>query len=267
MGCSIVGRLRRVAVSIAFWVACCLPVAATAADAAQRISFNRDIRPILSENCFACHGPDGGNRQAGLRLDVAEQATAELESGARAIVPENIEASELIARVISDDPDSLMPPPEAKIGRLDVEQVEILKQWIAQGARYEPHWAFVPVAKPELPPAGQGADVLQGMHPIDRIVRSRLSNRGISPQPEADKPTLIRRVTFDITGLPPTPAEVSAFVADTSPEAYEKLLERLLASPGMESGWRPTGWIWPATPTATDFRSTASGRCGPGATG
>jgi mono/diheme cytochrome c family protein len=206
-------------------------VSATAAESRSRISFNRDIRPILSENCFACHGPDGGNRQAGLRLDVAEQATAELDSGARAIVPEHIEASELIARVISDDPDSLMPPPEAKIGRLKDEQVEILKQWIAQGARYEPHWAFVPVAKPDLPPAGSGADDSPGTHPIDRIVRKGLSKRGISPQPEADKTTLIRRATFDITGLPPTPAEVAAFVADTSPEAYEKLLDRLLASP------------------------------------
>ena len=231
MGCSIVCRFRRVAVSIAFWVAGCLPVAATAADAAQRISFNRDIRPILSENCFACHGPDGGNRQAGLRLDVADQAMAELESGMRAIVPENIESSELLARVISDDPDNQMPPPEAKIGRLSDEQIEILKQWIAQGAPYEPHWSFVPVAKPELPPAGSGADGSPGMHPIDRIVRAKLSKRGISPQPEADKPTLIRRATFDITGLPPTPAEVAAFVADASPDAYEKLLDRLLASP------------------------------------
>ena len=206
-------------------------IAAAPAEPRQRISFNRDIRPILSDNCFACHGPDSGNRQAGLRLDVAEQATTELDSGARAIVPEDVDASELVARIISTDPDAVMPPPEAKIGRLTDEQVDLLKRWIAQGARYEPHWAFVPVAKPDLPEPVGPADEPQSLHPVDRIVRAKLEKRGIKPQPEADETTLIRRATFDITGLPPTPAEVAAFVADTSPDAYEKLLDRLLASP------------------------------------
>ena len=206
-------------------------IAAAPAEPRQRISFNRDIRPILSDNCFACHGPDSGNRQAGLRLDVAEQATTELDSGARAIVPEDVEASELVARIISIDPDTVMPPPEAKIGRLTAEQVDLLKRWIAQGAQYEPHWAFVPVAKPEIPELTGPASEPQVLHPIDRVVRAKLEKRGITPQPEADKTTLIRRATFDITGLPPTPAEVAAFVADTSPDAYEKLLDRLLASP------------------------------------
>jgi hypothetical protein len=196
-----------------------------------RISFNRDIRPILSDNCFACHGPDSGNRQAGLRLDVAEQAASELDSGARAIVPENVDASELVARIVSTDPDTVMPPPEAKIGRLTDEQVNLLKRWIAQGAPYEPHWAFVPVAKPEIPEVAATGNEPQPAHPIDSIVRARLEKRGIRPQPEADKTTLIRRAAFDITGLPPTPAEVAAFVADASPDAYEKLLDRLLASP------------------------------------
>jgi mono/diheme cytochrome c family protein len=206
-------------------------VSATAAESRSRISFNRDIRPILSDNCFACHGPDSGNRQAGLRLDVAEQATAELDSGSRAIVPEDVAASELVARIISTDPDSVMPPPEAKIGRLTDEQVDLLKRWIAQGAPYEPHWAFVPVAKPDIPELAGSPNEPQALHPIDRIVRSKLEKQGIKPQPEADKTTLIRRATFDITGLPPTPAEVAAFVADTAPDAYEKLLDRLLASP------------------------------------
>jgi len=204
---------------------------AARAEPRGRISFNRDIRPILSDNCFACHGPDSGNRQAGLRLDVAEQATSELDSGARAIVPEDVAASELVARIISTDSDSVMPPPEAKIGRLTGEQVELLTRWIAEGAPYEPHWAFVPVAKPDLPEYAGPASEPKPSHPIDMIVRSKLEKRGIRPQPEADKTTLIRRATFDITGLPPTPAEVSAFVADTSPDAYEKLLDRLLASP------------------------------------
>jgi mono/diheme cytochrome c family protein len=197
----------------------------------SRISFNRDIRPILSDNCFACHGPDNANRQAGLRLDVAEQATSELDSGARAIVPESVDASELVARIVSTDADAVMPPPEAKIGRLTDEQVDLLKRWIAQGAPYEPHWAFVPVAKPEIPEVAATGNEPEPAHAIDRVVRVKLEKRGIKPQPEADKTTLIRRATFDITGLPPTPAEVAAFVADTSPDAYEKLLDRLLASP------------------------------------
>ncbi len=187
-----------------------------------RLSFNNDIRPILSENCFACHGPDNANRQAGLRLDTFEQAIEELDSGMRAIVPEDVAASELIARVVADDPDIVMPPPEAKIGRLSPEQVATLKRWIAEGAKYEPHWAFVSPVKPAADDAAAG---------IDATVAARLATRGLAHQPEADRSTLIRRASFDITGLPPTPAEVDAFVADSSPDAYEKLLDRLLASP------------------------------------
>ncbi len=187
-----------------------------------RLSFNKDIRPILSENCFACHGPDNANRQAGLRLDTFELATEKLDSGSQAIVPGDGAASELIARVISDDPDTVMPPPEAKIGRLSPEQVETLKRWIAEGAQYEPHWAFVSPVKPEA------SDVAAG---IDAAVAAKLAARGLSHQPEADRTTLIRRASFDITGLPPTPTDVESFVADTSPDAYEKLLDRLLASP------------------------------------
>ena len=193
-----------------------------------RLSFNRDIRPILSENCFACHGPDSANRQAGLRLDTFEPATAELDSGSRAIVPEDLDASELLARVVSDDPDSVMPPPEAKIGRLSPEQVETLKRWIAEGAKYEPHWALVSPVKPTMPAV---ADANAARHPIDASVAEKLANRGLAHQPEADRATLIRRASFDITGLPPTPAEIEAFLADTAPDAYEKLLDRLLASP------------------------------------
>jgi hypothetical protein len=223
MGCSI----RAVGFFCVFAAVAWLgPTAGAAPDGGSaRLSFNRDIRPILSDNCFACHGPDNANRQAGLRLDTVELATAELDSGSRAIVPEQIDESELIARIVSDDPDSVMPPPEAKIGRLSAEQVEILKRWIAEGANYEPHWAFVAPAKPDR------LAVEPGQHPIDGIVGEKLAKRGLALQPEADRRTLIRRASFDITGLPPTPAEVEAFVADTSPDAYEKLLDRLLASP------------------------------------
>ena len=257
MGCSIWARLRL-----------CLMVAATGtaaaaaatgsppAKAAAPLSFNHDIRAILSENCFACHGPDSANRQAGLRLDTFEQATEELESGLRAIVPQDAAASEVLARVTSTDPDLVMPPPEAKIGRLSAEQVATLQRWIAEGATYEPHWAFVPPAQPDAADAAAG---------IDAIVSTKLATRGLVLQPQADRTTLIRRASFDITGLPPTPAEVAAFLADTTPNAYEKLLDRLLASPRygerMAADWmdlaryadsygfqvdrpRPTMWPW-----------------------
>ena len=234
MGCSTHALHVRPALSLALAAMVAVgTVEATGAPAEppSRISFNRDIRPILSDNCFACHGPDSGNRQAGLRLDIAEQATGELESGSRAIVPEDVDLSEMVARIVSTDPDVVMPPPDAKIGRLTDEQVDLVKRWIAQGAAYEPHWAFMPVVKPEMAsPVGQ-TDAAPASHPIDRIVRADLAQRGIKPQPDADKTTLIRRATFDITGLPPTPDEVSAFLADGTPDAYEKLLDRLLASP------------------------------------
>jgi len=226
MGCSTgTVMLFRTAPFLTAAVGWCTVVAAAAPAAAPRLSFNRDIRPILSDNCFACHGPDNANRQAGLRLDTFDLATAELDSGSRAIVPEQIDESELVARIVSDDPDSVMPPPHAKIGRLSPEQVETLKRWIAEGARYEPHWAFVPPVKPEIALAAPSG------HPIDAIVTQKLAARGLVLQPEADRATLIRRASFDITGLPPTPAEVEAFVADGAPDAYERLLDRLLASP------------------------------------
>ena len=223
MGCS-----KRALVFVCATVACpwlAVTAGAAPAGAPARLSFNRDIRPILSDNCFACHGPDNANRQAGLRLDTFDLATAELDSGSRAIVPEKIDESELVARIVSDDPDAVMPPPHAKIGRLSSEQVETLKRWIAEGARYEPHWAFVSPVKLEVSAAAASG------HPIDAVVAEKLAGRGLALQPEADRATLIRRASFDITGLPPTPAEVEAFIADTSPNAYEKLLDRLLASP------------------------------------
>jgi hypothetical protein len=215
-------------------VALSVAIAATTAAAApppprHDISFDRDIRPILSDKCFACHGPDGGNRQAGLRLDLPERATAETDSGVHAIVPGKPEASELLARVVATDPDVVMPPPTAKLGRLEPAEVELLRAWITAGAKYEPHWAFVPVAKPEPPPPAPGLPA--DADPIDRFAASRLAARGLALQPEADRATLIRRATLDLTGLPPTPDEVAAFVADAAPDAYEKLLDRLLASP------------------------------------
>jgi hypothetical protein len=221
MGCSMPRSVRLLAIATCLF-AWPTRSASPTPSATGRISFNDHIRPILSGNCFACHGPDSANRAAGLRLDAFESATAELDSGMRAIVPEDVAASELVARVTSADPDLVMPPPEAKIERLSPEQVELLKRWIAQGAGYEPHWAFIPPAKPDAPDAAAG---------IDEVVAAKLATRGLAHQPEADRTTLIRRASFDLTGLPPTPEEVASFVADTSPDAYEKLLDRLLASP------------------------------------
>ena len=222
-------RCRLLRLSPSVWVIPALLTilisSARASAAEPAISFDRDIRPILSDTCYQCHGPDSGHRQAGLRLDRAESATAEAASGAKAIVPGDAAASEMIARIVSDDPDVVMPPPEAKIGKLAPEQVELLKRWISAGAEYEPHWAFQSLKAPALP------EVPAAVHPIDRLVRTRLAERGIAPQPEADRIGLIRRAAFDVTGLPPTAEEVAAFVADDSPEAYEKLLDRLLESP------------------------------------
>lgn len=192
----------------------------------QPISFNRDIRPILSDNCFQCHGPDEHKRQAGLRLDLQESATKAVESGHVAIVPAKPDASELVRRIVSTDNDLLMPP--ANSGKkLTPHQIGLLKQWIAEGAEYQGHWAFLPVTRPAVPVVNHEQWV---RNPIDQFVLERLRLAGLKPSPEATRETLIRRVSLDLTGLPPTPAEVEAFLADTSPEAYEKVVDRLLQS-------------------------------------
>jgi hypothetical protein len=191
-------------------------------DAAEPVDFNRDIRPILSENCFYCHGQDAAKRQADLRLDVREAA---IETGA--VVPGEPGASTLLERVHSSDPDILMPPPDSN-RQLSAEQKQLLEQWIAEGGVYEPHWAFVAPARPPLPAVAREA---WPRNPIDRFVLSKLEASGLEPSPEADRATLIRRLSLDLIGLPPTPAEVDAFVADDDPTAYEQLVDRLLASP------------------------------------
>ncbi|HEY1067026.1 MAG TPA: DUF1549 domain-containing protein, partial [Pirellulales bacterium] len=204
-----------------------LPALSASAEAAPKVDFNRDVRPLLSNNCFSCHGPDEAERQAGLRLDSLEGATAKLESGVQGIVPGDPAASELVKRILSADPDLKMPPEESG-KHLTPAQVEILKQWIAEGAEYRKHWSFIPPTRPE-PPAVSKEDLVRT--PIDRFVQKKLEEEGLAPAAEADKVTLIRRVTLDLTGLPPTPAEIDSFVADSDPAAYEKLVDRLLASP------------------------------------
>jgi hypothetical protein len=183
------------------------------------VDFDRQIRPILSDNCYACHGPDDKQRKAKLRLDVREGA-------AKVIVPGKAAESELVSRIIASDPEERMPP--LKSGkRLSADQIQLLRRWIEEGAVWKTHWSFVPPKRPPVPSA-KNTDWTH--NPIDHFIASRLEREGLTPSPEADRRTLIRRVTFDLTGLPPTLAEVDAFLADTRPDAYEKVVDRLLHS-------------------------------------
>ena len=186
------------------------------------LDFNRDIRPILAENCFYCHGQDANKRQAELRLDVRDAA---IEAGA--IVPKDSASSDLIARIKSDDPTELMPPPKSN-RRLSPDQKQQLERWINQGANYAMHWAFVAPVRPAEPAV---KDLSWVRNPIDRFVLAKLEAEGMAPSPEAGRHTLIKRLAIDLTGLPPTPEDVDAFVADSDPKAYENLVGRLLASP------------------------------------
>ena len=199
----------------------------------DKVRFNRDVRPILSNNCFYCHGPDDKKRAADLRLDELASATKERDKS-RAIVPGHAEQSELLKRIASDDPEELMPPPKSKRAPLTPTQIAILKKWIEQGAEYEGHWAFVPLAN-EPPPTVANAGWPR--NPIDNYILSRLERESIQPSPEADRATLIRRVSLDLTGLLPTLDEIRAFTEDKTPDAYEKLVDRLLASPHFGERW------------------------------
>lgn len=187
----------------------------------QDIQFNRDIRPLLSDRCFHCHGPDENDRQAELRLDQAEGPQGAYQD---AILPGDPEKSELYHRITSEDPNLAMPPPESHKKPLTDAEKDLFKKWIEQGAKYETFWAFLPAKMPKLPTDLQGA-------PIDRIVRRKLKQENIEPAPLAEKRTLIRRLSLDLTGLPPTREEIHQFLADESPEAYEKVVDRLLGSP------------------------------------
>ena len=193
---------------------------------AQNVSFQRQIRGILSDKCFLCHGPDEDQREAGLRLDLEDSAKAELDSGAKAIVPGKIDESELIARIVSDDADLRMPPADSGKS-LSAAEIKLLKQWVSEGAEWDRHWSFVSVSRPDPPSAGQQDGVVND---IDRFIRARLPKLKLTPNDEADRVSLIRRVTFDLTGLPPTSAEVDAFLKDDSENAFEKVVDRLLQS-------------------------------------
>ena len=194
----------------------------------QEIEFNRDIRPILSDQCFACHGPDAAKRKTKLRFDTEAGARIELAKGRFAIVPGDPERSELVRRVTSADTAVRMPPAYAGRAALSADEIERIRRWIAQGARWQPFWSFIPPQRPALPAV---RDEKWARNPIDRFILARLEREGLQPAPEADKAALLRRVSLDLTGLPPTPAQVDAFLQDASPDAYGKAVDRLLASP------------------------------------
>ena len=219
-----------------------------AAEELPAVDFSRDIRPLLSQHCYACHGPDEGSRQAGLRLDRADAALAEAESGAKPIVPGDPQASELMARITSDDADLRMPP--ASSGHtLSDEEIDRFRRWITAGAKFDDHWSFRPLARRDPPPVQDQARL---RNPIDAFIAARLEREKLAPSPEADPATLLRRLSLDLTGLPPTPAEVAEFVAQYSrsgetdketgrqgdkEKVYAALVDNLLASPHFGERW------------------------------
>ncbi|MCP4848039.1 MAG: DUF1549 domain-containing protein [Verrucomicrobiaceae bacterium] len=191
------------------------------------VSFNRDIRPILANRCLQCHGPDEKKRKSDLRLDTREGALADL-GGYAAIVPGNPDASELLKRIITRDPEELMPPGKSKKPRLTKSEALLFKQWISQGAEYQGHWAFEPLSN-QQPPKDE--------HPVDHFIRKKLTEKSLSPAPQADRYTLIRRLYLDLIGLLPSPEQISAFLNDQSLQAYENLVDSLLDNPHYGERW------------------------------
>jgi hypothetical protein len=194
-----------------------------------QISYNFDIRPILSDNCFACHGPDANKREAGLRLDIAEEAYKALQENpsAHALVPGKPQLSEVFLRVSSRDSATMMPPPTSNL-RLNQHEIRLIRKWIEQGAQYEPHWSFVAPKTPELP---QVKNKEWPVNEIDFFILQKQEQKGLAPNPEADKERLLKRLSLDLTGLPPSLDLMDRFLADTSPNAYEKVVEELLQNP------------------------------------
>ncbi len=218
-------RFPRLLLLVALAFAAALAPAAD--DAGTTIRFNRDIRPLLAENCYHCHGPDPGSRKAKLRFDREDGFFAKHGDDDPTVIKGKPEQSELYKRITTTVEDDVMPPPKEK-KVLTTAQKDLIKRWILQGAPVEPHWAFIKPERPELPAVANAAWV---KNPIDRFVAARLQSAGLAPAPEADRRTLARRVCLDLTGLPPEPALVEAFVADGAPDAYERLVDQLLASP------------------------------------
>lgn len=241
---------------VILWCCCGGPVATAQTAGERTLEFNRDIRPILSDKCFACHGFDAKQRQAGLRLDTAEGAHGTGASGETAIRPGDLEGSQVWLRINDPDPEEQMPPPETR-KTLSPEEKELIRRWIAQGAPYQNHWAFEKPRRSAVQSAGSG-------HPIDELIVARLTPIGLMLSPEADRETLLRRLSLDLTGLPPSLEELDTFLNDPKPDAFDRQVDRLLASPRygerMAASWldaaryadtngylhdlKRTGWPW-----------------------
>lgn len=217
------------ATGVGLVVAACASAVAAGGENAGRVDFNRQVRPILSNNCFACHGPDDGSREADLRLDTAEGAEA-------VVTPGDPEGSELVRRITADEDERMPPADSGKV--LSPAEIEILRQWVAAGAEYAQHWSYV---KPVRPPLPEVADPSWPRNPIDHFVLARLDREGMKPSPEADRHALVRRLSLAITGLPPAIEEVDEFVADETPDAVERLVDRLLAKEAYGEHW---GRMW-----------------------
>ena len=229
---------RGIWLAISLWTASCV---------AQEADFNRDVRPLLAVNCFTCHGPDAEARQADLRLDTADGVAAVIHSS-------RPEESPFISRIETDDPDERMPPPDSG-HRLSEAEKQLLRTWVSQGAKYDVHWSF----KPPL----HHADAANGASdPIDRFVAAQLGELGLVPSPPANRYQLIRRVTLDLIGLPPTPEQVDAFVNDPSDNAFEKVVDRLLASESFGEHWARMWLDLAPTPTPRDTKRTIRARFG-----
>ena len=230
-------RVRALRVGIALLVvgaaialvamACRRPASVAVAGVPDVVDFNFHVKPLLSDRCFKCHGPDDRARKAGLRFDIRDAAFGELPSGRRAVVAGDTRRSELVRRILSTDPKVMMPAPDSHLALTDVERATLVR-WIEQGAEWKPHWAFIVPTRPAVPPTKTSG---WARSDVDRFVLATLESKGLAPSPEAPRETLLRRVSMDLTGLPPTLAEIDAFVADHSPDAYERVVDRLLASP------------------------------------
>jgi mono/diheme cytochrome c family protein len=203
--------------------------AASSPALAGKISYNQHIQPILAENCFACHGPDSSARKAKLRLDRAEFATAPRGDGdlEPAIKPGNPKESPLVERILSTDEEERMPPLESH-KQLKPEEIALLQRWVAEGAQYEQHWSLIAPTRPAVPAVALAKRWAR--NPIDHFIADKLAAAKLKPNREEERGRLLRRVTFDLTGLPPTPEEIGAFIADRSPDAYERVVDRLLAT-------------------------------------
>ncbi len=220
------------------------------------VSFNRDVRPILSDRCFGCHGPDAPARKIRLRLDS--------ETAARSVItPGDVEKSELVRRITAESPAVRMPPAYSGL-KLSDKEIQTLRSWVEQGAKWQRHWSFLPPVAGPLPSVSRTS---WPRNAIDNFVLAKLENVGLQPSPEANKATLIRRVSLDLTGLPPTPAEVDAFLRDSPRTLGRRLSTGCSHRRDTARGWRSAGWMQRGMRTRMDIRLTQNGTCGAGATG